>query len=113
MKYIVAIVQPDRKDEVIDALESADINLMTVSEVMGHGRQMGVPEVYRSHVEAGNLLRKVKFEIAVNDEYVPRAIDAVLGSARTGAVGDGKIFILDLEECIRIRTGETGGDAIG
>jgi nitrogen regulatory protein P-II 1 len=113
VKYIIAIVQPDRLDEVVEALTEAEINLMTVSDVMGRGRQKGVAEVYRSHVEPGGLLRKVKVEIAVNDEFLPAAIDAVVKGARTGNIGDGKIFVLDLAECIRIRTGETGGLAIG
>jgi nitrogen regulatory protein P-II 2 len=113
MKYIIAIIQPDRLDEVVEALTEAEINLMTVSDVMGRGRQKGVAEVYRSHVEPGGLLRKIKVEIAVNDEYVQPTIDAVVRGARTGNIGDGKIFVLDLEECVRIRTGETGGLAIG
>jgi nitrogen regulatory protein P-II 2 len=113
MKFIVAIIQPDRLDDVVEALTEAEINLMTVSDVMGRGRQKGVAEVYRSHVEPGGLMRKVKVEIAVNDEFVAPTIEAVTNAARTGNIGDGKIFVFDLEECIRIRTGETGGLAIG
>jgi len=113
VKYIIAIVQPDRLDEVIEALTESEINLMTVSDVMGRGRQKGVAEVYRSHVEPGGLLRKVKVEVAVNDEYLQPTIDSIVKGARTGNIGDGKIFVLDLEECVRIRTGETGGMAIG
>jgi nitrogen regulatory protein P-II 2 len=113
MKYIVAIIQPDRLDEVIDRLTEAEVGLMTVSDVMGRGRQKGVAEVYRSHVERGGLLRKVKVEIAVNDSYADATIAALIQGARTGHIGDGKIFVLDLEECVRIRTGETGGAAIG
>jgi nitrogen regulatory protein P-II 2 len=113
MKYIIAIIQPDRLDEVIEALTEAEINLVTVSDVMGRGRQKGVAEVYRSHVEPGGLLRKVKLEIAVNDEFVPATIEALVKGARTGNIGDGKIFVLNLEECVRIRTGETDGVAIG
>lgn len=113
MKYIIAIIQPDRLDDVVEALTDAEINLLTVSDVMGRGRQKGVAEVYRSHVEPGGLLRKVKVEIAVNDEFEQATIDAVVKGARTGNIGDGKIFVLDLEGCIRIRTGETGGLAIG
>ena len=86
---------------------------MTVSDVMGRGRQKGVAEIYRSHVEPGNLLRKVKLEIAVNDDFVAPTIDAIVQGARTGNIGDGKIFVLDLEQCVRIRTGETGSVAIG
>jgi nitrogen regulatory protein P-II 2 len=113
VKYMIAIIQPDRLDEVVEALTEAEVNLMTVSDVMGRGRQKGVAEVYRSHVEPGGLLRKVKLEIAVNDEFLPAAMDAVIKGARTGSIGDGKIFVLDLQECVRIRTGETGGAAIG
>jgi nitrogen regulatory protein P-II 1 len=113
MKYIVAIIQPDRMDEVLDRLTEKDIHLVTVSNVMGRGRQKGIAQVYRSHTEAGSLLRKVKLEITVNDEFVDPAVKAIQEGARTGQVGDGKIFVLDLEQSIRIRTGETGGKAIG
>ena len=113
MKYIIAIIQPDRLDEVMAALEEEEVNLITVSDVMGRGRQKGVAEVYRSHVERGGLLRKVKIEIAVNDSFVVPTIEAITRGARTGNIGDGKIFVLDLEECLRIRTGETGFVAIG
>jgi len=113
MKYIIAIIQPDRLQETLDLLEEKEIHLVTVCPVMGRGRQKGVAEVYRSHTEAGNLLKKVKLEIAVNDAYVNPTVEAITQGGRTGSVGDGKIFILDLEECIRIRTGETGGVAIG
>ncbi len=113
MKYIVAIIQPDRMDEVLDRLTAKEIHLVTVSNVMGRGRQKGIAQVYRSHTEAGSLLRKVKLEIAVNDEFVNAAVEAVEGGARTGQVGDGKIFVLDLEQAIRIRTGEKGSKAIG
>ncbi len=113
MKYIIAIIQPDRMDEVLERLTEKEIHLVTVTNVMGRGRQKGIAEVYRSHTEAGSLLRKVKLEIAVNDDFVDAAIEAVEGGAKTGQVGDGKIFVLDLEATIRIRTGERGNDAIG
>jgi nitrogen regulatory protein P-II 1 len=113
VKYIIAIVQPDRVDEVLDRLTEKEIHLVTVSSVLGRGRQKGIAEVYRSHKEAGSLLRKTKLEIAVNEAYVQPTIDAIIGGARTGQIGDGKILILDLAECVRIRTGETGGTAIG
>ena len=113
MKYIIAVIQPDRLDDVLDKLTEKEIHLVTVSNVMGRGRQKGVATVYRSHTEAGSLLKKVKLEIAVNEAYVQPTIDAVMEGARTGEVGDGKIFVLDLKECLRIRTGETGGLAIG
>ena len=113
MKLIIAIIQPDRLDDVLQKLTDKEIHLVTVSTVMGRGRQKGVATVYRSHKEAGNLLRKVKLEIAVNDEFVRPTVEAILTGARTGNVGDGKIFVLDLKECIRVRTGETGNEAIG
>jgi nitrogen regulatory protein P-II 1 len=112
VKYIVAIIQPDRLDEVIEALSEEEINLITVSDVMGRGRQKGVAEVYRSHVERGGLLHKVKIEIAVSDNRVWEVVDAITRGARTGHIGDGKVFVLEMEECIRIRTGETGVSAI-
>lgn len=113
MKLIIAIIQPDRLDEVKKELYAADVNLITVTEVLGHGRQMGVSEVYRGVKENGNLLRKVRLEIAVNDNFMQPTIDAIVKGARTGELGDGKIFVLDLPQCIRIRTGETGSKAIG
>jgi len=113
MKYIIAIIQPDRLDEVLQRLTEKEIHLVTASSVLGRGRQRGVAEVYRSHKEAGSLLRKVKLEIAVNEAFVQPTVDAILAGARTGQIGDGKIFILDLPRCIRIRTGEEGGEAIG
>ncbi|MFA5204703.1 MAG: P-II family nitrogen regulator [Lentisphaeria bacterium] len=113
MKYIVAIIQPDRLDEVLNLLEEKEIHLVTVSTVLGRGRQMGIAQVYRSHKEAGSLLKKIKLEIAVNDAFVKTAVDAIMTGARTGQVGDGKIFVLDLQDCRRIRTGETGNVAIG
>jgi nitrogen regulatory protein P-II 2 len=113
MKYIIAIVQPDRVDDILHRLEEKEIHLVTVSTVMGRGRQKGISEVYRSHKEAGSLLKKVKLEIGVNDDYVKPTLEAITEGGRTGAIGDGKIFILDLKEVIRIRTGETGGVAIG
>ncbi|MEI7851785.1 MAG: P-II family nitrogen regulator [Kiritimatiellales bacterium] len=113
MKYIVAIIQPDRLDPVLDALEKKEIHLVTVSTVMGRGRQKGIAAVYRSHKEAGSLLKKVKLEIVVNEEFVKPTIDAITDGARTGEIGDGKIFVLELKDCMRIRTGETGSVAIG
>ena len=113
MKYIIAIVQPDRLDEVMQRLEEQEIHLVTVTSVMGRGRQKGVATVYRSHKEAGTLLKKMKLEIAVNDEFVKPTVDAIIEGGRTGQVGDGKIFVLNLDEVIRIRTGETGAVAVG
>ena len=113
MKYIVAIIQPDRLDDVLDALEAKGIHLVTVSSVMGRGRQKGISEVYRSHKEGGSLLKKTKLEIAVNEEFVQPVIDAITKGGRTGNVGDGKVFVMDLAQCVRIRTGETDGVAVG
>ncbi len=112
MKYIIAIIQPDRLDDVIAALEEEEIFLLTVSDVMGRGRQKGVAEVYRSHVERGGLLHKIKVELAVSNNKLWQAVDAITRGARTGNIGDGKIFVLDVQECLRIRTGETGVSAI-
>lgn len=113
MKYIVAIIQPDRLDAVLERLEEKEIHLVTVTPVLGRGRQKGIAAVYRSHKEAGSLLKKIKLEIAVNEAFVQPTLDAITQTARTGNIGDGKIFILDLERCIRIRTGESGNEAIG
>jgi nitrogen regulatory protein P-II 2 len=113
MKLIIAIIQPDKLEEVKDELYKADVNLITVSEVLGHGRQKGITEIYRGATESGNLLRKIRLEIAVNDNFVAPTLKAIKTGAKTGETGDGKIFVLNLEECVRIRTGETGSVAIG
>ena len=116
MKYIIAIIQPHKLEAVKAELYKAEVNLITVNEVLGHGRQMGITEVYRGVKETGNLLRKVRLEIAVNDNFVEPTIKAIVRGARTGETGetgDGKIFVLPMEECVRIRTGERGTNAIG
>ncbi|MHB8110146.1 MAG: P-II family nitrogen regulator [Syntrophorhabdaceae bacterium] len=113
MKLILAIIQPDRLEAVKQELYKQDVNLITVNEVLGHGRQMGVAEVYRGTKEMGNLLRKIRLEIAVNEDFVEKTIGAILKGAHTGESGDGKIFVLDLVECVRIRTNERGHAAIG
>ncbi len=113
MKLIIAIIQPHRLDDVLAKLDENEIYLKTVTTVLGCGRQKGVTEVYRGVKEAGTLLKKVRLEIAVNDTYVKPAVDAIVKGARTGSIGDGKIFVLPLDECIRIRSGETGKVAIG
>ena len=113
MKLIIAIIQPDKLEEVKEELYKAQVNLITVSEVLGHGRQMGVTEIYRGAKETGNLLRKIRLEIAVNDNFVEPTINAIVKGAKTQEIGDGKIFILNLEECVRIRTDECGKGAIG
>jgi len=113
MKLIIAIIQPHCLEIVKDELYKEDVNLLSVNEILGHGRQKGVTEVYRGIKESGNLLRKVRLEIAVNDNFVDRTVKAILKGAKSGQVGDGKIFVLPMERCIRIRTGEEGPGAIG
>jgi nitrogen regulatory protein P-II 2 len=113
MKLVIAIIQPHKLEEVKEELYKAEVNLVTVSEVLGHGRQKGITEVYRGFKETGNLLRKIRLEIAINDNFVEATVKAITKGARTGETGDGKIFILPLEQCHRIRTGETGSIAIG
>jgi nitrogen regulatory protein P-II 2 len=113
MKLVIAIIQPHKLEAVKSALEAVDVNLMTVTEVLGQGRQKGVTEIYRGAKEAGGLLKKVRLDIAVNEDFVEPTISAITKSAHTGDVGDGKIFIVELAECIRISTGERGGQAIG
>jgi nitrogen regulatory protein P-II 1 len=112
MKYIVAIIQPHKLDEVKKALEDIDVGQMTVSNVLGRGRQKGATQIYRGSREAGSLLKKVKIEIACSTEQVQPVMAALTGGARTGEVGDGKIFVLDLLDAMRIRTGESGDCAI-
>ena len=112
MKLIIAIIKPDRLEAVKQELYKADVNLITVNEVLGHGRQMGVTEVYRGAKEMGNLLRKIRLEIAVNEAFVEPTIKAIIKGAQTGEVGDGKIFVLEMAECIRIRTEEKGNQAV-
>lgn len=113
MKYLVAVIQPHRLDAVREELKKVEVNLITVTPVLGCGRQQGETEIYRGQKEMGNLLKKVKIEIAVNEDFVQPAIDAIIAGARTGEIGDGKIFLLELPDCIRIRTGEVGSAAIG
>jgi nitrogen regulatory protein P-II 1 len=113
MKLITAIIRPHHLEQVKEELYKANVNLITVSEVLGHGRQKGVTEVYRGFRETGNLLRKIRIEIAVNDNFVEPTIKAIIAGAKTGQTGDGKIFIVDMPECIRIRTEERGSQAIG
>ena len=115
MRYIIAIVQPSRLEAVKDALSKVEVFRLTVSDVQGLGRQKGHTEVYRGHEYEVSLVRKVKLEIAVNEEFVEPTVEAIIRGARTGdegSIGDGKIFILPLDDVIRIRTGERGGEAI-
>lgn len=113
MKLVTAIIQPDKLDEVREALIAAKITRITVSRVGGHGRQ-AEEDLYRGQVVVPNLISKVRLDIACNDEFVKITCDAIIKAARhdDGKIGDGKIFVTPLEECIRIRTGESGGVAI-
>ena len=113
MKLIIAVIQPEKLPDVKKALFEAEVHKMTVSNVIGCGQQKGFKETYRGAITEVNLIKKVRLEIAVNENFVKPTVDAIIKGARTGKIGDGKIFILDLPECIRIRTGEKGGDAIG
>ncbi len=113
MKLIIAIIQPYKLEAVKQELYKEEVNLITASEVLGHGRQKGVTEIYRGAKETGNLLKKIRLEIAVNENFVEPTIKAIIKGAKTGETGDGKIFVLDLKECIRIRTEERGSLAIG
>ena len=113
MKLIIAMIQPEKLPDVKKALFAADVHKMTVTNALGCGQQKGFTETYRGVVEEVNLLKKVRLEIGVNAEFVKPTIDAIIKGARTGKIGDGKIFVLPLDECIQIRTGEKGKKAIG
>jgi nitrogen regulatory protein P-II 2 len=113
MKLVIAIIQPHKLDTVKRELEAVEVNLMTVANVLGQGRQKGVTEIYRGAKEAGGLLNKVRLDIAVNEAFVEPTIAAITKGAHTGSVGDGKIFVVELAECVRISSGERGGAAIG
>ena len=112
MKIVMAIIKPFKLDEVRDALTAIGVHGMTVTEVKGYGRQKGHTEIYRGAEYAVNFLPKVKIEVAVASEVVDKAIDAITGAAKTGQIGDGKIFILPLEAAVRIRTGESDAAAL-
>jgi len=113
MKLIIAIIQPHKLEDVLQELDKAEVHLKTVSDALGCGRQKGRTEVYRGRKETGGLLRKVRLEIAVNENFVQPAIKAIVKGANTGTIGDGKIFVMELAECVRIRTNEKGSEAIG
>ena len=113
MKLIIAYIQPHKLNDVKQALYKAEVFKMSVTNALGCGAQKGYHESYRGVPFEVNLLKKVRLEIAVNEDFVEKAIDAIIAGARTGQIGDGKIFVVDLPECIRIRTGERGNEAIG
>lgn len=112
MKLVIAIIKPFKMEDVREALSEVDIQGMTITEVKGFGRQKGHTELYRGAEYVIDFLPKLKIEIAVNDDVLDLVIDAITKAAHTGKIGDGKIFVLDLEQTIRVRTSETGVDAI-
>ena len=112
MKLIIAIIKPSRLDNVREALTEMGVEGMTASEVKGYGRQKGHKEIYRGSEYTVNFVPKIKVEIAVADDLTERAMQAIQDSAGTGQIGDGKIFVLPVEAAVRIRTGETGNDAL-
>jgi nitrogen regulatory protein P-II 1 len=112
MKLIEAIIKPFKLDEVKDALNAIGIEGITVSEVKGFGRQKGHTELYRGAEYVVDFIPKIKLEVAVSDDLVAKVVETIQTAAKTGRIGDGKIFIISLEEAVRIRTGETGTDAI-
>jgi nitrogen regulatory protein P-II 1 len=112
MKLIKAVIKPFKLEEVKDALSEIGVEGMTVSEVKGFGRQKGHTEIYRGSEYTVDFLPKVKIEIGVADDLTDKVVDAIVGAAQTGKIGDGKIFILPMEECVRIRTGEKGDAAL-
>ena len=112
MKLIVAIIKPFKLDEVREALSSIGVAGMTVTEVKGFGRQKGQTEIYRGAEYSTNMVPKIKIEVACTSDLSPRVVEAIQQAANTGAIGDGKIFVLDLAEAVRIRTGETDETAL-
>jgi nitrogen regulatory protein P-II 1 len=112
MKLVEAVIKPFKLDEVKDALNAIGIEGITVSEVKGFGRQKGHTELYRGAEYVVDFIPKIKIEIAITDDLVPKVVETILAAARTGRIGDGKIFVLPLEEALRIRTGEKGDDAV-
>ena len=112
MKIIMAIVKPFKLDDVREALTEIGVQGLTVSEVKGYGRQKGHTEIYRGTEYAVSFLPKIKIEVAVSDDLADKVVETISSSAQTGQIGDGKIFVYNLETAVRIRTGETGGEAL-
>ncbi len=112
MKIVMAIIKPFKLDEVRDALTAIGVQGLTVTEVKGYGRQKGHTEIYRGTEYAVSFLPKLKIEVAVSTEAVEKVIDAISGAAKTGQIGDGKIFVYSIDQAVRIRTGETDTDAL-
>ena len=113
MKLITAYIQPHKLQDVKKALYAAEVFKLSVTNALGCGAQKGYHESYRGVDVEVNLLKKVRLEVAVNEDFAEKTVEAIIAGARSGTIGDGKIFITDLSDCIRIRTGERGGDAIG
>lgn len=113
MKLIIAYIQPEKLNDVKKALYNADVYKISVTNALGCGQQKGYLETYRGVDVEVNLLKKVRLEIAVNESFVQPTINAIITGARTGQIGDGKIFVLPLERCVRIRTGDEGNQAVG
>ena len=113
MKLIIAYIQPHKLEDVKQALYKNEVYKMSVTNALGCGEQLGYEESYRGIKFEVNLLKKIRLEIAVNEDFVDKTIEAITSAAKTGQIGDGKIFVLDLVECVRIRTGEKGNKAIG
>ena len=113
MKVIIAFIQPHKLQDVKKSLYESEVCKMSVTNALGCGEQQGYEESYRGIAFEVNLLKKVRLEIAVNDDFVEKTIEAICKGARTGKIGDGKIFIVDLADCVRIRTGQRGNEAIG
>ncbi len=112
MKLVIAIIKPFKLDEVRDALTAIGVHGMTVAEVKGYGRQKGHTEIYRGAEYAVNFLPKMRIEVAIPDEQTDRVIETITSAAKTGQIGDGKIFVTDISHAVRIRTGETNNDAL-
>jgi nitrogen regulatory protein P-II 2 len=112
MKLVIAIIKPFKLEEVRDALNTIGVHGMTVTEVKGYGRQKGHTEIYRGAEYAVNFLPKIKVEVAVSDDMEDKAVAAIGNAAKTGQIGDGKVFVFDLDRAVRIRTGETDNDAL-
>ena len=112
MKLIMAVIKPFKVDDVRESLTAAGVDGLTITEVKGYGRQKGQTEIYRGAEYAINFLPKVKVEVVVTDELVERTVEVIRAAARTGKIGDGKVFVLDVEQAVRIRTGESGPAAL-
>ena len=112
MKLVIAIIKPHKLDEVREALGSIDVQGLTVSEARGYGRQKGHTEIYRGAEYETSLVPKIRLEVVVTADYADRVVETIENAARTGSIGDGKIFVLDVERAVRIRTGEQNNDAL-